>query len=126
MPGLDPTLVLHHLPLLPNAKPVKQKIRKMHPQIALLVKAELKKLLDVSFIRPIDYVEWISNLVLVNKPNREIFICTYFCHLNKACPKNDFPLPNIDIIVDLTVGYEMLSLMDGFSGYNQIRISLED
>lgn len=54
MLGLDPELVLHHLPLLPNAKPVKQKLCKMHPQVALLVKAELKKLLDVRFIRSID------------------------------------------------------------------------
>jgi hypothetical protein len=46
--------------------------------------------------------------------------------LNKACPKDDFPLLNIDIIVDLTIGYEMLSLMDCFSGYNKIYIALEN
>lgn len=63
MLGLDPELVLHHLPLLPRTKPYKQKLRKMHPQIALLVKIELQKLLDVGFIRTIDYAEWISNLV---------------------------------------------------------------
>lgn len=90
----------------------------MHPQITLLVKVELKKLLDVGFIHPIDYVEWISNLVPVTKPNGQIKFCTDFWDLNKACPKDDFPLPNIDIIVDLTVGHEMLSLMDRFSRYN--------
>ena len=57
MPELDPKLVLHHLPLKPRVKPVKQKLRKMHPQVALLVKVELKKLLDAGFIRPIDYAE---------------------------------------------------------------------
>lgn len=57
MPGLDPELVLHHLSLKADAKPVKQKLRKMHPQVALLVKVELKKLLDVGFIRPIDYAD---------------------------------------------------------------------
>lgn len=67
MLGLDPELVLHHLPLLPRTNPYKKKLRKMHPQITLLVKIELQKLLDVGFIGPIDYVEWISNLVLVTK-----------------------------------------------------------
>ena len=72
MRGLDPKLVLHHLPLKLGVKPVKKKLRKMHPQVALLVKGELKKLLDVGFIRPIDYAEWISNLVLVRKHSRGI------------------------------------------------------
>lgn len=98
----------------------------MHPQVALLVKVELEKLLDVGFIRPIDYPEWISNLVPVSKPDCSIRICTDFRDINKACPKDDFPLPNIDLIVDLTAGHAMLSLMDGFSGYNQIKIASED
>lgn len=118
MPGLDPEPVLHHLPLKPGEKPVKQKLRKMHPQVTLLVKIELKKLLIVGLIRSIDYGEWISNLVPISKNSRGIHICTYFHDLNKACPKDDFLLPNIDIIVDMTTGYKMLSLMDGFLGYN--------
>jgi len=126
IPGLDPEMVLHHLPLLPNAKKVKQKLIKMHPQIALLVKVELKKLLDVRFIHPIDYARWISNLFLVTKLTSSIKIYTSFRDLNKACPKDDFSLPNIDIIVDLMVGYEMLSLMDRFLGYNYIIIATED
>ncbi|GLJ53607.1 hypothetical protein SUGI_1143580 [Cryptomeria japonica] len=126
MPGLDLDLVMHHLTVAEGDKPVKQKLRKMHPQIAVLVKTELKKLLDVGFIRPIDYVEWISNIVPVGKPKGGIYICTDFRDLNKACPKDDFPLPNIDIIVDLTAGHAMLSLMDGFSRYNQIKITPED
>ena len=98
----------------------------MHPQVALLVKDELKKLLDVGFIRPIHYAEWISNIVPVSKHSGGIWICIDFHDLNKAYPKDDFPLPNIDIIVDMTSGYEILSLMDGFFGYNQIKIALED
>lgn len=73
---------------------------------------------DVGFIRPINYPEWISNLVLVRKSDGNIRIWTDFKDINKACPKDDFPLPNINLIVNLTTGYEMLSLMDGFSGYN--------
>lgn len=98
----------------------------MHPKIALLVKVELKKLLDVGFIRPINYLEWISNLVSVSKPTGGIRIYMNFQDLKKAFPKDDFPLPSIDMIVDLTIGHEMLSLMDGFFGYNQIKISPND
>ena len=65
-------------------------------------------------------------MVLVTKPSGEIRICTNFRDLNKACPKDDFSLPNIDMIVDLTAGHEILSLMDGFSRYNQIKIVEED
>lgn len=84
----------------------------MHSQIDLLDKIELQELLDVKFL----------NLVLVTKLTRGIHICTYFRDLNKEFPKYYFSLPNINMIVDLTVGNEMLLLMDGFSTYNQIRI----
>lgn len=126
MLGLDLELVMHHLTVEDGENPVKKKLKKMHPQITLLVKAELKKLLDVGFIRPIDYLEWISNIVPVAKPNGSIRICMDFRDLNKAYPKDKFPLPNIDMIVDLTVEHAMLSLMDGFLGYKQIKIALED
>lgn len=53
-------------------------------------------------------------------------MCIDYRDLNRACPKDDFPLPKIDILVDSTAGYEMLSFMDGFSGYNQIRLAQED
>lgn len=79
-------------------------------------------MLDVSFIRPIDYPAWVSNIVPISKPAGGIMVFTHFRDLiNKACPKDDFPLPNIDMIVNLIVGHEMLSLMDGFSGNNQIK-----
>jgi hypothetical protein len=126
MPGLDPNLIMHHLSINTRVRPIKQKLRKMHPHIALMVKEELKKLLDVGFIRSIDYAEWISNIVPISKPDGHIKICIDFRDLNKACPKDEFPLPHIDTIIDLTIGHAMYSLMDGFSGYNQIRIAPED
>src|SRR5271156_6714973 len=98
----------------------------MHPHLALLVKAELEKLLKAVFIRVIDYAEWISNIVPVTKHDKSIRVCMDFRDLNLACLKDDFSLPNIEMIVDMTAGYEMYSLMDGFSGYNQIKIALED
>jgi len=88
----------------------------------LLVKKEIEKLLEVGFIKPIDYLEWMANIVSMKKPIGEIKLCMNFKDLNKACPKDDFPLPNIDMIIDSLAGYEMLSFMDGFSRYNHIKI----
>lgn len=74
MLGLDPELIMHDLNVSPGAKPIKQKLRKMHPHIALLVKAELKKLLDVGFIKPVAYPQWVSNIVPISKPDKSIKI----------------------------------------------------
>lgn len=126
MLGLDAALVVHHLAVFLRAKPIKQKLQNMHPQITLLVKLELKKLLSVGVIKPIDHPEWILNLVPVSKPIGGIIIYMDFQDLNKACPKDDFPLPRIDMIVDLIVGHKILPLMDDFSRYNQIKISIDD
>lgn len=78
MPGLDPTLVIHNLAVHPDAKPIKQKLCKMHLHIALLVKVELQKMLDAKFIKPIEYAEWASNIVPIGKPVGGIRICTDF------------------------------------------------
>ena len=112
MIGLDPNLIMHHLSIAPVIKPIKQKLPKMHPNVALLIKVELEKLLKASFISSIDYAECISNIVSISKHDKSIRVCIDFQDLNLACPKDDFPLPNIDMIVDMTVGYEMYSLMD--------------
>lgn len=78
MIGIDLDLIMHHLSLPPGVKLVKKKSRKMHPHITLLVKEKLKIFFDVGFIRPIDYVEWISNIVSVSKLDGSIRICTNF------------------------------------------------
>lgn len=65
-------------------------------------------------------------MVLVNYANGNLYICIDFHDLNKTYPKDDFPLPNIDILVDNTMGYEILSLIDGFSSYNKIWVNLDD
>lgn len=97
MSSLDTDLIMHHLSISLGVKPIKKKLRKMHPHVAFLVKAELEKILSANFIQAIDYVEWISNIVHVSKHDKSIWVCTNFRELNKACPKDDFPLPNLDI-----------------------------
>ena len=118
MPRLDPNLIMHHLSILLAIKAMKKKLQKMHPHVALLVKKILEKLLKAKLIREIDYAEWILNIIPISKHEKSIYICIEFHELNLACPKYDFPFPNINMIVDMMTAYEMYLLMDGFSSYN--------
>ena len=126
MPGLNPTIVQHHLPILPHARPIKQKLRRLHPRWSLQVKEEIQKQLRVSFLSVVEYHEWLANVVSVPKKDGKVRVCVDFGDLNKASPKDDFPLPLIDMLVESTIGHPMLSFMDGFSGYNQILMVPED
>ena len=126
MLGLDPSIVQHHLPLVPHARPVKQKLRRLHPRWSLQVKEEIQKQLSVGFISVVQYPKWLANVVPVPKKDGKVRVCVDFRNLNKASPKDDFPLPHIDMLVDSTAGHAMLSFMDGFSGYNQIMMAPED
>ncbi|XP_052291856.1 uncharacterized protein LOC127900699 [Citrus sinensis] len=90
------------------------------------INGEVEKLLKVGFIREVNYPEWISNVVLVKKANGKWRMCVDFTDLNKACPKDSFPLPKIDQLVDSTTGHGLLSFMDAFSGYNQIPMFEQD
>ena len=86
----------------------------------------MKKLLSTGLIKPIQHPQWLSNIVPVKKKNGQIRCCVDFCNLNKACPKDEFPLPDMDLLIDSTAVHAMFSFMDGFSGYNQILMSLKD
>ena len=82
------------------------------------MKEEIQKQLSVGFISVVEYLEWLANVVPVPKKDVKVRVCVDFIDLNKASPKDDFPLPYIDLLVDSTAGHSMLSFMDGFSGYN--------
>ncbi|KAH7836661.1 hypothetical protein Vadar_004049 [Vaccinium darrowii] len=126
MPGIDPEIVEHRIPLYPDAKPVKQKLRKMRPDWVLEIKKEVQKQIDAGFLMVTEYPKWVANIVPVPKKNGKIRVCVDFRDLNKASLKDDFPLPHIDVLVDNTAGHALLSFMDGFSGYNQILMAPED
>ena len=96
----------------------------MDPKRYVALKEEVDKLKTNGFIRDALYPEWVSNLVLVRKPNGKWRTCVDYSDLNKACPKDSFPLPRIDQLVDSTAGHELLSFMDAYSGYNQIPMHL--
>ena len=78
------------------------------------------------FIKPIQHPRWLSNIVPVKKKNGQIRCYVYFRNLNRACSKDEFPLPNMDLLIDSAVGSAMFSFMDDFSGYNQIRMAPRD
>jgi hypothetical protein len=120
MPGIDPSIIVHKLNVDPNHCPVKQRRRAFAAEQNIAVAEEVEKLLKAGFIREVDYPEWLANVVLVKKSNGKWRMCIDFTDLNKACPKDSFPLPRIDLLVDSMAGHELLSFMDAFSGYNQI------
>uniref|UniRef100_A0A2N9IS56 RNA-directed DNA polymerase n=1 Tax=Fagus sylvatica TaxID=28930 RepID=A0A2N9IS56_FAGSY len=126
MPGIDPKLVAHSLNVEPGTKPVVQPMRTFHPEVEAQITQEVKKLLSAGFIKPIQHPRWLSNIVPVKKKNGQIRCCVDFRNLNKACPKDEFPLPNMDLLIDSAAGHAMFSFMDGFSGYNQICMSPKD
>ena len=66
----------------------------------------------------VNYLEWLANVVPVLKKDGKVRMCVDFRDLNKASPKDDFPLPHIDILVDNTARHALLSFMNGFLGYN--------
>ena len=86
----------------------------------------MEKLLKVQFIEEVQYPDWLANVVLVKKANGKWRMCADSIDLNKAYPKDSFPLPGIDVLVDSTSRYSLLSFMDAFSSYNLIYMHLKD
>ena len=87
---------------------------------------EVRKLLEAGFIREVYYPDWLANVVMAKKNNGKWRMCVDFTDLNRVCPKDSYLLPRIDTLVDSTARHELLSFMDAFSGYNQIKMKEED
>jgi hypothetical protein len=115
MSGIDPKLVAHSLNVEPGTRPVVQPMRTFHPEVEAQITQEVKKLLSAGFIKPIQHPWWLSNIVPVKKKNGQIRCCVDFRNLNKACPKDEFPLPNMDLLIDSAAGHAMFSFMDGLA-----------
>ncbi|XP_031127546.1 uncharacterized protein LOC116029639 [Ipomoea triloba] len=126
MPGLDPKVAVHRLAVKKTCRPVKQAQRRFRPELIPSIEGEVNKLIEVGFIREVKYPTWISSIVPVRKKNGQIRVCVDFRDLNVACPKDDFPLPITELMIDAVTGHEIMSFMDGSSGYNQIRMAPED
>nr|KYP73952.1 Transposon Ty3-I Gag-Pol polyprotein [Cajanus cajan] len=126
MPGIDPKVMCHKLSVCREARPIAQRKRKMGTERKQAVETEVAKLLEAEFIREIQYTTWLANVVMVKKTSGKWRMCTDYTNLNKACPKDAYPLPNIDRLVDGASGHNMLTFLDAYSGYNQIQMHPQD
>ena len=101
------------MPIRTRFEPYQQAPRKMAPDIILKAKEEIERLVASNFIRSARSVEWLSNIVPVMKKNGKLRICVDFRNLNNATPKNEYPMPVANLLVEGVAGYQILSMMDG-------------
>ncbi|XP_027771374.1 uncharacterized protein LOC114076473 [Solanum pennellii] len=126
MSGLSVDLVVHKLPVYPDFPPVQQKRRKFKPDVSEKIKEEIMKQLNAKVIQVIRYTTWLENVVPVPKKDGKTRVCVDYRDLNKASPKDSFPLPNIHFLVDNCGKHEMQSFVDCYAGYHQILMDEED
>ena len=126
MPGVPRELAEHHLKTDPKLKPVKQFLHRFNDERRDTIGEEIARLLATGFIMEVFYPEWLANPVLVLKKNMTWHMCIEYTDLNKACPKDPFALPRIYQIIDSTAGCELLCFLHAYSGYDQLKMALED
>ena len=102
MPGIPREVAEHKLNIKPGSKPIKQRLRRFNSDKCKAIREEIEKLISAGFIREVYHPEWLANPVLVKKKNGKWRMCVDYTSLNKACPKDPFPLPRIDQVVDST------------------------
>ena len=126
MAGIHPNTCRHHIYIEEHVRPIWQPQIRMYHMLKERVKVELQKLLKVYFIYPISKGQWVSLLVVVPKKNGKWRICVDYRELNKSTLQEYFPLTFIDQVLDTLAGKKLFSFLDGFSGYNHIKMALED
>ena len=102
MPGIDLSVMVHRLNVLPSFPPILQKKQLFAPERDQAIAEEVHKLQKASFIREVYYPDWLENVVMVKKASGKWRLCVDFTNLNKACPKDSYPLPRVDVLVDST------------------------
>jgi hypothetical protein len=127
MSGVPRELAEHKLKVYPQARPIRQKLRRFTPDKREAIRVELARLVAAGFIREVLHPKLLANPVLVLKKNKVDWrMCVDYTNLNKQYPKDPFGLPRIDQVVDLTAGCYMLSFLDCYSRYHQISLAKED
>jgi hypothetical protein len=126
MPGIPREVTEHQLKVYPDAKPVSQKPRRQSVERQDFIREEVRKLLLAVLIEEVHHLVWLANPVVVPKANGKLQLCIDYTSLNMACPKDPYPLPRIDQIVDFTSGCDLLSFLDAYSSFHQIRMAKED
>ena len=126
MPGIPREVAEHSLDIRAGSKLVKQCLHQFDEEKRWAIGKEIQMILVAGFIKEVFYPEWLANPILVKKKNGKWRMCVDYTSLNKACPKNPFPLHRINEIVDSTAGCETLSFLDAYSGYHQIKMKESD
>ena len=109
MPGINPSVMVHRLNMSPTFPPIRQKKRVFTQERDQAIAEEVRKLQEADFIRKVYYPNWLANVVMVKKAKGKWRMCMDFTDLNKACPKYSYPLPRVDVLVDSTTQYQLLS-----------------
>jgi hypothetical protein len=122
----DTKVIQHVIPLKEDQKPFKQKLRWINPLLLSLIEKEVKKLFEAKIIVSLRFSKWVANLVPVRKKSGEIRLCVDFQNLKQSVPQGHYPLPKMDYILQKVVGSQKMSMLDGFSGYNQIMVHPDD
>ena len=141
---ISPSICMHKILLEENARPTVEHQRRLNPFMKEVVRKEVLKWLNAGFIYAISDSPWVSPVHVVPKKGRftvihndrneliptrtvtEWRICIDYRKLNTATRKDHFPLPFIDQMLDRLAGHHHFCFLDGYSGYNQIAIALED
>jgi hypothetical protein len=126
MPGVPRELSEHSLDVSKTTKPVKQKLRRFAKDRKEVIRVEIIKLLVARFIHECKNPVWLTNPVLVPKKTDQWRMCIDYTDLNRHCPKDPFPLPRINQVVDSTAGSILLCFLDCYSGYHQIALKVSD
>ena len=123
---MDPSFICHHLNVNPSVTPKKQPHWRSSKEHSTAIKDKVTKFKQAGAIKEVFYPEWLVNTVVVKKKNGKLRVCVDFMDLNKAYPKDPFPMPCIDQLVDATIGHPRMSFLSAFQGYHQIPLALKD
>ncbi|GJV51943.1 reverse transcriptase domain-containing protein [Tanacetum coccineum] len=126
MTGVPRSITEHKLKIRQGYSPVRQKKRGQAPERAKAILEEVHKLVEAGIMREVYYHDWLSNPVMVKKSDGSWRMCVDFTDLNKACPQDCYPLPEIDWKVESLCGYPFKCFLDAYKGYHQIQMDKDD
>ncbi|GKD53398.1 reverse transcriptase domain-containing protein [Tanacetum coccineum] len=126
MTGVPRHIAEHHLNVRKGCSPVRQKKRGQAADRNQAIQEEVGKLVEAGIMREVHYHDWLSNPVMVKKHDNSWRMCVDFKDLNKACPKDGYPLPEIDWKVESLCGFPFKCFLDAYKGYHQIQMAKED
>lgn len=119
-------IIQHTIEIKLDKKPFRKKLRRINPILLPSIEKEVNRVYNVSVIVPVIFSDWILNLIPTRKKTGEISLCVDFRNFNKLSLKDNYPLPKMDHILQRVVGASRLSLLDGYSNYNQVLVHEDD